>query len=70
MKKILCKKVLVISIGTVIAFGNLTWSVSQASKLAKQREIETFEQKTVSSSGWENGGISTMANNFFLDLQQ
>ncbi|GAA1380257.1 hypothetical protein [Peribacillus frigoritolerans] len=53
MKKVLCKKVLVISIGTVIAFGNLTWSMSQASKLAKQRESETFEQKTVTSSGWE-----------------
>ncbi|MCO0597612.1 hypothetical protein ACFY5J_21235 [Peribacillus butanolivorans] len=53
MKKILCKKVLVISVGTVIAFGNLTWSVSQASKLAKQREIESFEQETVKSSELE-----------------
>ncbi|MGG4266400.1 hypothetical protein [Peribacillus simplex] len=56
MKEILCKKVLVISVGTVIAFGNLTWSVSQASKLAKQREIETFEQETVNlqSRKWRN----------------
>ncbi|MGE7761573.1 hypothetical protein [Peribacillus sp. NPDC097895] len=55
MKKILCKKVLVISVGTVIAFGNLTWSVSQASKQAKQREIKSFEQETVKSSRWEMG---------------
>ncbi|MCK1994212.1 hypothetical protein [Peribacillus muralis] len=53
MKKIFCKKVLGISVVTIIAFGNVTWSVSQVSKMAKQREIESFEQKTVNSSEWK-----------------